>query len=314
MKNSMSTYIAATRPQFFTATLVPLLLGTAIAFSENIFKIEMFILVLLAGLSVHAGTNLINDYYDFANGKGTDVIKMENFQEDINKFSGGSPFVKTGILHPEVIKWYAYIMFLLFAIFSIALTLLSGWFLLVLAIFAGLSGWLYSQPPFSLHSKRVGEMLIGINFGPVGVLGAYYVQNPEFNLANFISPLIASVPVGMLIFTVVWINEVPDSRADEQAGKMTLVVRIGRKTAVSLLPLQFLLAYSWIILFVFIGVLPYTTLIALVTFPLLPKISFFSLHNYEEGQKLEPANAMTVLVHVVTGILLAGGYMITAIA
>ncbi|MHA2497389.1 MAG: UbiA family prenyltransferase [Candidatus Hodarchaeales archaeon] len=314
MKHSLGTYIAATRPQFFTATLVPLLLGTAIAFSEDMFNIEIFILILLAGFSVHAGTNLINDYYDFANGTGTDVIKMEKYEEDINNFSGGSPFVKTGILSPQFVKYYAYLMFLLFLIFSVMLTLLSGWFLLALALFAGFSGWLYSQPPVSLHSRRIGELLIGINFGPVGVLGAYYVQNPEVSLSNFIPPLIASVPVGLLIITVIWINEVPDSRADEEAGKMTLVVRLGRRSAVSLLPLQFAIAYGWIILFVMVDVLPYTTLIALVTFPLLPKISTLSIHNYEEGQKLEPANALTVLVHVVTGILLTGGYLIAAIA
>ncbi len=313
MKHSFTTYIAATRPQFFTATIIPLILGTAIAFSEGFFRIEAFVLIILAGLSVHAGTNLINDYYDYAEGKGTDVIKMENFGEDTNKFSGGSPFLKYGILKPELIKYYSYVMFFMFLTFAIILTLISGWFLLFLAVFAGLSGWLYSQPPISLHSKRIGEILIGINFGPVGVLGAYYVQNPHVVLENFIAPLIASVPVGLLIFTVVWINEVPDARADELSGKMTLVVRLGRKKAASLLPVQFLFAYAWIIFFVLVEILPYTTLIALVTFPLLPKISFLSMHNYEEGQKLEPANAMTIIVHIVTGMLLTGGYLIVAV-
>ena len=93
-----------------------------------------------------------------------------------------------------------------------------------------------------------------------------------------------------------------------------MVVRLGRKKAASLLPLQFLLAYLWIITFVILNILPYTTLIALVTFPLLPKISFISMHNYEEGQKLEPANALTIVVHIVTGILLTSGYIIAAVA
>ncbi len=273
----------------------------------------MFILVLAAGLSVHAGTNLINDYYDFANGKGSDVIKLRDFVQDTNKFSGGSPFLKMEMVSPKFIKWYAWFFFFLFMILSILLTLLSGWLLLALAIFAFLSGWLYSQPPVSLHSRRIGEPLIGINFGPVGVLGAYYVQNPVVNIDNFIAPLIASVPVGMLIFTLVWINEVPDAGADEQAGKLTLVVRMGRKKAVSLLPAQFLIAYAWIVLFVYLGTLPYTTLIALITFPLLPKISSTSMHNYDEGQKLEPANAMTLVVHVVTGVLMSCGYLFVAI-
>jgi len=59
----------------------------------------------------------------------------------------------------------------------------------------------------------------------------------------------------MLIITVVWINEVPDAQADEKAGKITMVVRMGRKKAVSLLPFQFIIAYAWIISFVFLNVL-----------------------------------------------------------
>ncbi|MFX1513324.1 MAG: prenyltransferase [Promethearchaeota archaeon] len=313
MSHSLRTYIAATRPQFFTATLVPLLLGTSIAFYENFFKIEIFFLVLLAGLSVHAGTNLINDYYDYDDGHGSDVIKMKHYVKDANKFSGGSPFLKTGILPPKVIIYEAWFFFTIFILLSIILTFLSGIFLLILAVFAFLCGWLYSQPPISLHSRKIGEPLIGLNFGPVGVLGAYYVQNPVISLDNFIAPLIASVPVGMLIFTVIWINEIPDAGADEHVGKLTLVVRMGRKKAVSLLPIQFLIAYGWIVLFVYLGTLPYTTLIALITFPLLPKISTASMHNYDEGQKLEPANGMTVLVHVVTGVLMSCGYLIVAL-
>ncbi|MFW9994558.1 MAG: prenyltransferase [Candidatus Odinarchaeota archaeon] len=309
-RHSIATYIAATRPQFFTAALIPLLLGTAIAFSESHFRIDAFFLVLITGITVQAGTNLINDYYDYANGKGTDPVKLEHFPEDENKFSGGSPFLKLGILSPISIRNYAYLMFAVSFISALILTTISGLFLLVLAVEAILAGWLYSQPPISLHSKGIGEVLIALNFGPVGVIGAYYVQNPIILFSNFVAPLIASVPVGMLILTVIWINEVPDSKADEQAGKITMVVRIGRKTAVSLLPVQFLVAYAWIVTFVILEVIPYTTLIALITFPLLPKISNVSLHNYNEGQRLEPANGMTVMVHAVTGILLTTSYVI----
>ncbi|MFX1254465.1 MAG: prenyltransferase [Promethearchaeota archaeon] len=314
-RHSIGTYIAATRPQFFTATLVPLLLGTAIAFSEGYFRIESLILVLLAGIFVHAGTNLINDYYDYADGKGTDPIKLKYFPEDENKFSGGSPFIKRGIIAPKTIRNFAYLMYILSFLSAVTLTLFlgsSGWFLLVLALIAIFSGWLYSQPPFSLHSRGIGELLIGINFGPVGVLGAYFVQNPVITFSNFLAPLIASVPVGMLIITVVWINEVPDAQADAKAGKITMVVRMGRKKAVSLLPFQFIIAYAWIISFVFLNVLPPAALIALITLPLLPKIGVLSFHNYNDGQKLEPANAMTVMVHTVTGILLVAGYLIHA--
>ena len=166
---------------------------------------------------------------------------------------------------------------------------------MVLAVIAIFSGWLYSQPPFSLHSRWIGELLIGLNFGPVGVLGAYYVQNPVININNFLAPLIASVPVGMLIITVIWINEVPDANADAVAGKITMVVRMGKKKAVTLLPLQFFIAYSWIVLFVALEVLPFTALIALITFPLLPKIGILSMHHYKgTGDKSQPGTGVVV--------------------
>ena len=67
--SKLKTYFLAARPQFFTAIILPVGLGAAVAWHENkIFMLSYFILSLLAAIFYHAGINVLNDYFDYLNG------------------------------------------------------------------------------------------------------------------------------------------------------------------------------------------------------------------------------------------------------
>ena len=73
-----------------------------------------------------------------------------------------------------------------------------------------------------------GELLVGLNFGILITLGSFYVQTKSFSL----DVLIASIPLGILVSAILWINEFPDYNADKKVGKKTLVVRFRQKEGI----------------------------------------------------------------------------------
>jgi 1,4-dihydroxy-2-naphthoate octaprenyltransferase len=297
-QSSIKLWFNATRPKFLTAIIIPIILGSVIAFVyENVFFPLYFVLALLGGIALHAGTNIANDYFDFKSG--TDVINKE-----VTPFSGGSDFLREGILKPRDVLIASLILLSIGIIIGVYFTLVIGWLLLLLGIIGALCGFFY----VGLASKGLGEAAIGINFGPLSVIGAYYVQTAKITLV----PLIASIPVGLLITAVIWINQFPDYVADKEVGKDHLVVRLGRSlSAVRVYHGLILGTYLAITLGIVFSFLPLFCLISFITLPLFAipgmKIAY---KNYLDTPKLIPAQAMTIMTHLFTGILLIVGFLI----
>lgn len=105
---------------------------------------------------------------------------------------------------------------------GIALIFLRGWPVLLFGLAGFLAGFLYTAPPIRLVHRGLGELIVGLGFDPIIVLGSYWVQAQRLS----IEPLLASLPIGLLVSAILYINEVPDRLWDARAGKMTLVVRL----------------------------------------------------------------------------------------
>ena len=96
MTNKIKTYLLATRPQFFTAVIIPAILGTAIAFKvTSEFNGLYFTITLATLLLCHGSINILNDYFDHKNG--TDEINTER----LSPFTGGSRVIQDKILTPK---------------------------------------------------------------------------------------------------------------------------------------------------------------------------------------------------------------------
>ena len=156
-------------------------------------------------------------------------------------------------------------------------------------------------------TRGVGEFLVGLNCGPLAVIGSYYVQTQIVSW----EPIIASIPLGVLVLAIVWVNEIPDYLADSKAGKRTLVTRLGRKKAADVYGILIFFVYAFVLLSVFLSLMPILTLISFLTVPLAVKAVKLARKNYNDPPALIPANATTVLVHLFTGILLCASYVIS---
>ncbi len=290
-------YFIYARSPFFSASVIPALFGTALAYHlDDVFHPLLFVLVLVGLMAAHAGVNLANDYYDFFLG----VDPPNRYR---STFSGGSPFLVQGTDQPS--------RFLKYLIFSFALAGLCGlvlmWlvdqgigpvFWLALAGFIG--GFFYSAPPFKFSHRGLGEIFILLCFGPLPVLGAFYVQTRSLPW----SAVLASVPVALLITNVIWINQFPDAESDERSGKKTLVVRLGVKRSRYLYHLINAVAYLSIILLSLHDRIGPWFLAGILTLPLSVRASFILHRQFDHPKELIPAMASTVAVQLSTGIIL----------
>lgn len=294
------SWIKELRAPFFTASAVSIFLGTAIAWVKtDIFHLGYFLLTLLAGLLLHAGTNVLNDYFDHKSGN--DEIN----REFIRPFSGGSRMIQLGLLTPLEVLTGGFLLFFLGGSIGVYLVLERGMFILLLGLIGFVSGMFYSWPSLNWGSRGIGELLVGINYGVLMTLGAFYVQTQKIAL----EPVIASLPIAILITAVLYINEFPDYQADKSVGKKTLVVRLGRKKAAFGFIVLIFITYLSLGVGIILSILPLATLIALASFPFFLRAIKLSQTFHEKSFDLAPANAFTVMGHLITGLLLILSYV-----
>jgi 1,4-dihydroxy-2-naphthoate octaprenyltransferase len=155
----------------------------------------------------------------------------------------------------------------------------------------------------------LGELFVGLGFGPIMVLGTYYVQAQSFTWGA----LWASIPVALLIAGVLYINEFPDYSADGAVDKNTLVVVLGRRAAVPGYYALIMGAYVVIVLGVVLSLLPWVTLVALLTLPLAWRGIQGARRFYADTPQLIPTNAITIQVHLLTGLLLTLGVVLSTL-
>jgi len=301
LKRKLKSWIIELRSPFITATVVPILLGTSIAWARtSVFNLEYFLLALVGGVFLHLGTNVANDYYDHKSGND------EVNKEFVRPFSGGSRTIQSGLLTPREVLSGALLFFALGTSIGLYLAWARGPFVLVLGLVGLFSGFFYTAPPVNLASRGIGEIFVGVNFGTLMTLGAYYVQTQMLTL----EPFVASIPVSLLIAAVLYINEFPDYAADKAVGKNTLVVRLGRGRAVYGYALMTLGAFASIFVSVLGGVAPIQTLIGLVPLPLALEATLHARRFYFNSIALVPTNALTIVCHLFTSLLLSLGYLL----
>lgn len=295
-------YLAEVRAPFFTATIVPVTLGGVIAWAQaGTFHWGLFLLTLFAGLCLHAGTNVANDYFDHI--FGTDEINYEF----VRPYTGGSRLIQKGLLSPGEVLWEALLLYAAGALVGLYLAWTRGVVILLLGLFGAASGFFYTAPPFRLAGRGIGEFFVGINFGVLMTLGAYYVQAQRLSW----EPVLASLPIAFLITAVLYINQFQDASSDAATGKRNLVVRLGKAKAVSGYIALLLLTYAVIVVSVVFRAIPPLALISLGTVPLALRAARTAQVHYEDALRLAPANALTILLHLSVGLLLILGYVVT---
>ena len=290
------TWMVIMRLPFLSATIVPILVGAAVAkYAGYPVDWGWLGLTILGGSLLHIGTNTSNDYFDHTSG--TDALNYNYSNVGLN---GGSRSIQMGLISPKGVLTVAITSFALSAVVGIPLILKAGMPVLWLGLIGFFSGLFYTAPPFRFSSRKgLGELLIGLNFGPLMVAGSTLVQTGQLIPEAFL----AGIPIGFLIAAVVYVNEFPDHDSDKATGKNTLIVVFGPERARAGYVSLVVGAFLSIVLLVLNGTFPSLILITLLA-SYFGMTSIQTLYKYYNDRLLEPANWGTITMHSVAGILL----------
>ncbi|MGH2725028.1 MAG: prenyltransferase [Actinomycetota bacterium] len=297
-------FLRATRLPFLTATLVPVLLGVAAAALEGPWSLGLAALTFLGAALVHLGLNVANDVFDTASG--ADAANTTPTQ-----FSGGSRVIHYGLVSMRGMVLLSAAFYLGGIGIGFYLAATRGfWPLVILGAIGVAISIAYTAPPFRLVHRGVGELAVALGFGPIMVLGAYFVQAQRYSF----EAAYLSIPVALLIAGVLYVNEIPDRLGDGRAGKGTLPVRLSKDAVIAGYVGMVAATYVLIAVGAVTGIVARPSVIALATIPLAMKVVRGLRRHYEEPYALMPFMGTNIQLHLFTGMLLFGGYLIAIAA
>lgn len=292
--------IPLTRPRTLAAALGPTILGAA--FSYYAFgalhgtglAIFHTILIFLAVVSAQIIANLWNELKDFKSGL------------DAGQKIGNAGSLTRGAVTPKLISTMIKVLMIVPIIIGLYLSATITWWYIPAGIICILISFLYSGGPKPISRTPFGEISSGIAMGFAIVLITGYAWTRELSLAFLIPALPATLLVGSIMLT----NNIRDIRNDENHGRRTLPIVLGRDRAISLMSITYIFNFIWIGAWIYLKVLPIPALLALIAIiPAFKTINIFYTHVDEI--KLDKAMGTTAGTAMLYQLLLSIGLIIS---
>ena len=203
-------WLAGTRPRTLPAAVVPVLIGTGVAFGYGKFSAWRAVLALVVALALQIGVNFANDYSDGV--RGSDERRV-----------GSTRLVAAGLARPRQVLAAAFACFGVACVAGLVLAIFTSWWLILVGAAAVAAAWFYTGGSHPYGYQGLGEVAVFAFFGVAAVAGTAYVQLVGFSWLE----LLAAIPAGLLSCALLMINNLRDIGSDAEVGKRTLAVRLG---------------------------------------------------------------------------------------
>lgn len=299
----MFSWMVITRAPFLTAIIIPILLGAAWVGSNDLiqpFPWGLLWLTLFAGIFLHIAANTFNDYFDWMSG--TDPENNNYFLP----YTGGSRSIELGLISEKALFRVALTSLIIASGLGIVLAMISGPAILLFGLVGALCSYFYTAPPLRLAARKgLGELAVGLNFGPLAVAGTVYALTGTVTWIDFLIGL----PIGLLTTAILWINQFPDVEADQKTGKINLVVILGRRKARWGYLLLLAAAFGLALLLLATELLPLGAALILGALPVAYYAGRIAVREFNQ-RSLVRANAATIQLHLIAGLLLVVGLLL----
>ena len=221
-KNSLKAWLLAARPKTLSGAAVPVMIGLALSFVDSgkyqgdVFSWTAAVLCLLFAFIMQIDANFINDLFDYAKGTDDRATRL-----------GPERACAQGWVSIDAMKYAIATTTCLACVVGLPLVLFGGLEMILIGMFCVAFCFLYTT---HLSYMGLGDLLVLVFFGFVPVCFTYYVQLHTFTLEL----IIASLACGIVIDALLLVNNFRDRDTDKNAGKITLVVRIGAEKSLQL--------------------------------------------------------------------------------
>jgi 1,4-dihydroxy-2-naphthoate octaprenyltransferase len=294
MGQSLRSWLWAIRPFTLAASIVPVLVGTALAFRDGHFLGLRFVLTLLGSILVQIGTNLVDEYSDHEKVGGQ------------GKLLAPYKVIALGLLSPQAVRAGACLSFGVATLIGVYLVLITSWALLVCCVASLLVAYSYSAGPLPLGNVGLGQPLVFIFMGLLMVMATYFVQTTTLTLQAFV----AGLPVACLVTAILVVNDLRDLEEDRQTGKITPVSRFGAGFGLGTFVLLVAAAYLSILMWVLVRPQVFPTMLVVLALPQ----AYATIRLMRSGASritLNQALRASSQLHLQFGVLLALGLVLS---
>ena len=286
--------LISTRPWSFPMTIISITFGAVLAiYLNNIFNPLLYVLTLVGSICIHAAANISNDYFDTKYGVDRPGAPTTKYRPH--------PIV-TGFLEPSDLLKMTFIFVSIGLIIAVYLSLVAGYLAFILGFLGIVIALSYTSRPLAYKYKALGEIFVVLSWGPIMVLGSYYVQTSSVNYI----PIVTSLSIGMLVAAVLLANNIRDIEYDSSVDIRTIAIVLGKDKSLKLYAVMILSSYVLILLMVFLGFLGLPTLLVYITLP--QAIKLIRSFMREVPETADPQTAQLVMNF---GILLILGLIIS---
>ena len=291
----ISVWLRVIRVRFLLASVIAVLVGLAINWSQNVTISYFDAILTFAGvMALHASVDLLNDYWDFKRGIDTKTTRT--------KMSGGTGVLPEGLLKPSSVYRAGVVFLIIGSLIGSYFVIMDGILIAIILGFAILSIYFYST---KIVDSGLGEFFVAVK-GSMIVMGTFFIQSGEVTVES----ILAGIVIGTLSSLVLFIASFPDHDADKSKGRKTLVIVVGKEKAIKLFWLFPLVSYAVILIGVSVNLFPLLSLISLLSFPLMIKSGLGLQKNYDTIDNLVPFMSSTLQFSRLTGILFALSFLI----
>lgn len=278
----------AARPHTLPAAIVPVLVGSALAYGERVFRLDAFLWAFLGALCIQVAANFANDASDARRGTDTEDRL------------GPPRMVAMGVISSRQMWIATWVAIAVAAVAGVFLTLIAGWVILLIGVSAIIAMLGYVGGPAPYGYRGLGEVFVFVFFGLVATVGSRYVHDQQAPLAAWM----LSIPIGMLVTAILVANNYRDIETDGATGKRTLAVILGRARTRTLFAVLVFGAFVAIAVFGTVGWTPVSTLFSAFLLP-LAAIPVRILYARTDGPALIRALKATSRLHLWMGLAVA---------
>ena len=287
-------------PKITLASVASMLLGIGAAAHDGAIAWGWLVVTVLGVFCFEAAKNASGEIFDWESGADQRLTPEER-----TPFSGGKRILVDGLVSRGQAAGIAGVFYAVGTAAGLMIVLLREPDVLWLGMLGVFLAYFYHAPPLSLSYRGLGEAAVAIAYGPVIATGTYVVQRGEIGTGI----LLGSVPLGIAIMAFLWINEMPDARADAAAGKRTLVVRLGRHRAARVFALVVGAAYATLLLLPVAGA-PWTVCLGLIGLPHGVAAARRLRRHPDTPSEMVPAQAWTLQSFLLMALGASVGWML----
>ena len=291
--NAVQAWKIAARVHTLPAAVVPVVVGSALAESDDVFRWDAFCFALVAALAIQVAANFANDVSDAKRGADTEDRLGPPRMVSLGQISSQQMWVGVAL------------SLALAAAAGIALTVIAGPVVLVIGVLSVVAMLGYVGGPVPYGYRGLGELFVFVFFGVVATVGSRYIHSMTAPRAAWL----LSIPIGMLVTAILVANNYRDLDTDRAAGKQTLAVIIGPERTKSLFAALVYGAFPVIAVFAILDWTPFPTAFAAMLLPYAIGPVRIAYRN-TDGPALIRALKMTARLHLWTGLVLAAGVLV----